>query len=183
MLLSTRQIHEHNTYSFGESGSLMVTEFFEGMGIEDYPTKYEMGAGTLYRGDNLVDKPGITKKPGIKKKQDVHVIEVFHSLKKQILWIWSRDVDGFQGGELGKVKEVNETVESQRLYRIWENTWVEIANAQEGEVGAAISKITNMGLKVQEMPTKENKEKGIKLRVVFLEDITDPRLLGHVYSN
>lgn len=151
--------------------------FFEGMGIEDYPTKYEMGAGTFYRGDNLV------KKKGIKKKQDVHVIEVCHSGKKQILWIWSLNVDKFSPEEWKKLKEVTKTEESPRLYRKWEDTWVEIANAQEGGVGAAISKITNMGLKAEEMPTKENKEKGIKLRVVYLENITDPRLLRHVYSN
>ncbi|KAF3076384.1 hypothetical protein CFAM422_001390 [Trichoderma lentiforme] len=177
MLLSSRPIQQPDTYSFGASDSLMVTKFFMGMGIEKYPKDYGMGDGTFYRGNNLV------KTQSIKKKQDVHVIEVFHSQRKQILWIWSLDVNEFWDNDLPKLEEVNKNVESQRLYQKWENTWVEIANAQDGEVEAAIKKITKMGLKAEEITIKENVEKGIKLRVVYLEDTTDPRALGRVYSN
>ncbi|KAL6690066.1 hypothetical protein J3F84DRAFT_353709 [Trichoderma pleuroticola] len=153
----------------------MVTEFFQGENIENYPTVYEMGSGTFYRGNNLVSKGA--------KKLEIQVIEVFHSLKKQILWIWSLELDKFSGTELGKLQEVTRTTETRRLYRKWQNTWVKIAEAQEGELAAAINKITDMGLKAEEITSKKNTERGIELRIVYLEDTTDYRAFRRVYSN
>ncbi|KAK4085259.1 uncharacterized protein Triagg1_249 [Trichoderma aggressivum f. europaeum] len=178
MLLSNREILEHDTYSFGASDFLMVTDLFEGIGIENYLAEYEIGSGAFYRANNLV------RKKDHPKKQEIQVIEVFHSQKKQILWIWSLDVDEFSGTELTTLKKVNTpSMESQRLYCKWQDTWVEIANAQKGELGAAINKITGMGLKAKEITTEKNEERGIELRVVYLEDTTDYRAIGRVYTN
>ncbi|KAL7960311.1 hypothetical protein V8C34DRAFT_303147 [Trichoderma compactum] len=177
MLLSNRTIDQPETYAFGKCDSLMVTDFIEGIGIESYRAEYEMGDGTFYRGENLV------RMKGSQKGLEVHVIEVFHTQKKQILWFWSRDLNGFQGTEFEKLQGVTKSRETRRLYWKWQDTWFEIAEAQKGELGVAINKITNMELKAEEILTTRDEKSGIELRVVYLEHIRDYAVMRRGYSN
>ncbi|KAL7911938.1 hypothetical protein GGI35DRAFT_491999 [Trichoderma velutinum] len=142
----------------------MITELFDG--LESYPDIYQMRGGTFYRGDNVV-----RKKPG-QKKLAVNVIEVLRYSKKQVLWIWSRDVDKFEESGFPRLKEITRNTEAETFYRTWEDTWKEIAKAGKGELVGVVKQMRLLSYSAEEIFRGNNKEKGVKLVVVYLEDKT-----------
>ncbi|KAL7960310.1 hypothetical protein V8C34DRAFT_303146 [Trichoderma compactum] len=163
----------HDSYNFGTSESLMIADVLTGL-KETEPVR-EVRPRALYRGNT------------IKKKNMVSVLEVFDTPHKQILWIWFRDLDKFEGNELNDINAIEKDDETILFLVSWEAKWKKIAFARmkvektakgefwipkfgtKEEFQAALNEISDLGHDVEVLDTKHDHEKGIDLAVVSVK--------------
>ncbi|KAF3076150.1 hypothetical protein CFAM422_001389 [Trichoderma lentiforme] len=140
----------NDSYNFGASGRLMIDGLL--VALQENDPVGDQGLGDLYRGNNY-------------KKKLIHVFEVLDTPHKQILWVWFRHVDKFQGSERWAINETTKDEVSMALLMEWEVRWKKIAFA---------------GLELKTTPKGEVWEPNFGTREEFQATLNGISDLGHV---